>query len=132
MPVFRGRSNVPAVAVTVWDGTDGRVAPLGPVIPVEAWCRASTLLCLRQRDDRPAALSSFTSGPAANRSRDGWPAFEIRVCFAAACLVVGGGRLLLRTGLIRPRDATAILRLSSWLTGRGMLRWHQRWRREPS
>jgi hypothetical protein len=125
-------SNLPTVAAAVRGGADGRATRLGPVMPVEAWCRASTLLCLRRQDDRPSATSGFTPGAAANSPRDDWRAFEIRACFAAACLVVGGGRLLLRAGLIRPRDAATILRLSSWLTGRGMQRWHKRWRREPS
>jgi hypothetical protein len=113
------------------DDADGLAA--GP--PVEAWCRASTLLCLRRRDDLPTVLCGFTPQPpkpAANRLRRDWYAFEMGVCFSAARLVVVGGRRLLCAGLIRPRDATAIVRLSSWLTGRGMQGWHKRWRREPS
>jgi hypothetical protein len=130
MLAFSGLSHFSTEPKAAWDDADGRAA----VAPVEAWCRASTLLCLRQRDDLPAVLCGFLPqppAPATNRLHDDWCAFEVRVCFSAACLVVAGGRRLLRAGLIRPRDASTVLRWSSWLAARGMHRWQKRWRREP-
>jgi hypothetical protein len=123
MIVFRGLSNFSAVPAAVRDGAGDRAARLGRMMPVEAWCRASTLLVMRRQDDLPAARSGFTSRPpalAANHSRDDCHAFVAHLCFAAAYLVAGGGRLLLSAGFIRSRHATLALRWSCWLTERGM------------
>jgi hypothetical protein len=93
MIVFRGLSNFSAAPAAVRDGVGDR---LGRMTPVEAWCRASTLLVLRRQDELAAARSGFTSRPpalAANRWRDDCHAFVAQFCFAEG-LSGGWGRTL--------------------------------------
>lgn len=101
---------------------DERAAAWSPTLPLDVWCRPSTLLLLRGRQPAP----DWRSGPPrAGRALSLGSSVAIRACFHAATGVLLAARLLQLAGLLRPKGAAVALRRSSLLTERGMRLWRQ-------
>jgi hypothetical protein len=84
MIVFRGLSTLSMVPEAFRDGAGGHADRWGRAAPVEAWCRASTILLLRRQDGVPAARSDvLPAGRKIDSSIDGRPA-GIRLISRAA------------------------------------------------
>ena len=118
---FQRLSTGPTLPDLIRADADARAAASGRILPIEVWCRQSTLLVLRGQGHGVPHLPLL---PARER-RIGLTVTK-RLCFLAASCVLTIARLSIDARVLRPNEAGWPLRWSIGLVRTGMRLWHRR------
>lgn len=118
---FQRLSTGPTLPDLIRADADVRAAASGRLLPIEVWCRQSTLLVLRGQGE---AVSRLPSGPLLPaRVRRVGRTVTIRLCFLIASGMLTITQLLIKAGMLKPNESARPLRWSLGLVRTGMQLW---------